>query len=468
MTTPNNTADSDELIFADEDELVFADEEAQDADPTGAWKVLIVDDDAEVHNVTRLALGDFRFEGKRLDFVSIYSGEEARALIAEHPDTAVILLDVVMEEENAGLDFVRHLREELGNQLIRIILRTGQPGQAPEERVIADYDINDYRTKTELTAQKLFNSMIVALRSFRDLMQIEAHKSELQALVSSFERFVPHEFLSHLEKDSIVDVQLGDQVQKEMTILFSDIRDFTPLSEQMTPEENFRFANSFFSRMEPSIGAYNGFIDKFIGDAIMALFPQCPDDALRAAVTMLKALKEYNRDRAKVEYAPIRIGIGLNTGALMLGTVGGESRMDGTVISDAVNVASRIETLTKTYDVPLLISSSTYERLTDPSHHAIRKIGRVSAKGKSSITTVYEAFDADDDECIARKKQTLADFERGLDLFAARDFQQAQQTFATILDTNPVDAVARRYAERSQHLAAQGVADDWSEVERMD
>lgn len=460
MTTLKDSADSDELVFAAE--------EPRDADPTETWKVLIVDDDAEVHHVTRLALGDFRFEDKKLEFVSIYSGEEARTLIADHPDTAVILLDVVMEQENAGLDFVRHLRDELGNRLIRIILRTGQPGQAPEERVIADYDINDYRTKTELTAQKLFNSMIVALRSFRDLMQIEAHKTELQSLVASFERFVPHEFLSHLEKDSIVDVQLGDQVQKEMTILFSDIRDFTPLSEQMTPEENFRFANSFFSRMEPSIGTCNGFIDKFIGDAIMALFPQCPDDALRAAITMLQALKEYNTDRAKVEYAPIRIGIGLNTGALMLGTVGGQNRMDGTVISDAVNVASRVETMTKTYDVPLLLSSNTYEHLADPYQYAIRKVGRVSAKGKSSITTVYEAFDADAPECIELKKQTLADFARGLDLFSARDFQQAHQTFAAILAANPADTVARRYAERSQHLIAQGVADDWSEVESMD
>ena len=267
----------------------------------------------------------------------------------DHPDTAMILLDVVMEEDDSGLQFVKCLRDELSNQMIRIILRTGQPGMAPEARVIADYDINDYRTKTELTSQKMFNTMIVALRSFRDMMAIEAHKDELQNMVDAFERFVPQEFLRILNKESITDVQLGDQIQEEMTVLFSDIRDFTLLSEKMTPEENFKFTNSYLSRMEPSIRAYHGFVDKFIGDAIMALFPTNAQDAVQAAVDMLQALFEYNQDRSKVHYDPIRVGIGINTGALMLGTVGGQSRMDGTVISDAVNLASRIESMTGVY-----------------------------------------------------------------------------------------------------------------------
>ena len=122
--------------------------------------------------------------------------------------------------------------------------------------------------------------------------------------MDAFERFVPHEFLNILDKESILEVEIGDQVQEEMSVLFSDIRDFTSLSEKMSPEENFRFTNSYLSRMEPSTREHHGFVDKFIGDAIMALFPTRAEDAVQAAVNMLKALGKYNDDRAKVGYDP--------------------------------------------------------------------------------------------------------------------------------------------------------------------
>ena len=195
--------------------------------------------------------------------------------------------------------------------MVRIILRTGQPGMPPEERVIADYDIIDYRTKTELTSQKMFNTMIVALRSFRDMAAIREHEDKLQQLEDAFERFVPQEFLHILNKKSIADVQLGDQTQEEMTVLFPDIRDFTSLSEKITPEENFKFTNSYLSRMEPSIRDYHGSLDKFIGDAIMALFPTNAQDAVQAEVAMLQAMFEYNQDRSKVDYDPAEFYLNL-------------------------------------------------------------------------------------------------------------------------------------------------------------
>ena len=138
------------------------------------WKVLIVDDEPEVHQVTRLVLGGFRFESSPLEFISAFSAAEARAQMLEHPDVAVILLDVVMETEHAGLDVVRAVRDELGNRQVRIVLRTGQPGQAPEHDIISAYDINDYKEKTELTAQRLSTTIFSALRAYRDLMTIEA------------------------------------------------------------------------------------------------------------------------------------------------------------------------------------------------------------------------------------------------------------------------------------------------------
>ncbi len=136
-----------------------------------AWKVAIVDDDPSVHTGTQFVLRDFDLHGRQLELLSARSAAEARRLFRDHPDMAVILLDVVMETEGAGLELVEFVREELKNETVRIILRTGQPGQAPERRVIVDYDINDYKAKTELTAEKLFTALTAALRSYEQLLQ---------------------------------------------------------------------------------------------------------------------------------------------------------------------------------------------------------------------------------------------------------------------------------------------------------
>ena len=147
------------------------------------WKLLVVDDENEVHRISHLVLRDFSFEGRGLEFFSAHSGEEAKRLIAQHPDTAVMLLDVVMETDNAGLDVVRHVREVLKNSFVRIILRTGQPGQAPEHSVVIDYDINDYKEKTELTAQKLVTTVVSALRAYRDMLIIESSRRGLEQII---------------------------------------------------------------------------------------------------------------------------------------------------------------------------------------------------------------------------------------------------------------------------------------------
>ncbi|HEY9848465.1 MAG TPA: AAA family ATPase [Leptolyngbyaceae cyanobacterium] len=240
----------------------------------------------------------------------------------------------------------------------------------------------------------------ISIQNSKLYTEVRENETRLAQLNKAYERFVPNQFLQFLNKSSIIDVELGDQVQLEMSVLFSDIRDFTTLSESMTPEDNFRFINSYLSRMEPVINENNGFIDKYIGDAIMALFSGEADNAVKAGIAMLHCLVEYNQNRVNSGYEAIQIGIGINTGSLMLGTVGGQNRMDGTVISDAVNVASRVESLTKNYGVSLLITQSTYSRLKNPSQYAIRTLDTVKVKGKSEAVTVYEVFDCDPLEII--------------------------------------------------------------------
>lgn len=176
------------------DKFLFAEEPEENQQVSyGNWKVLIVDDEPEVHAVTKLALNDFQFQNKRLEFVSAYSGAEARSMFSSHPDIAIVLLDVVMETDDAGLQVARYIREQLQNQFVRIILRTGQPGQAPERQVIVNYDINDYKSKTELTAQKLFTVIMSSLRSYRDIISLEQSRQGLAKIIdASVDLFSSH------------------------------------------------------------------------------------------------------------------------------------------------------------------------------------------------------------------------------------------------------------------------------------
>lgn len=182
QTAPNSSAHNqpDELMFAEEGEEILFATETKPISVEESWKVLIVDDDLEVHEVTKLVLMDFVLEGKSLTFISAYSALEAKQLIQAHSDIAIVLLDVVMETEHAGLEVVRFIREELNNQLVRIILRTGQPGQAPERKVVVDYSIDAYKTKTELTSQKLFIVMVTALRAFSTMKRMLESSRQLE------------------------------------------------------------------------------------------------------------------------------------------------------------------------------------------------------------------------------------------------------------------------------------------------
>ena len=290
----------------------------------------------------------------------------------------------------------------------------------------------------------------IAIANAKLYSEVKGSESKLTQFSEASSRFVPRQFLHFLEKESIVDVKLGDSVQKEMSVLFSDIRDFTTLSESMTPEDNFKFINAYLSRMEPAIVAHQGFIDKYIGDAIMALFGGIADDAVKAGIAMLHRLAEYNQYRVNSGYMPIQIGIGINTGSLMLGTVGGQNRMDSTVISDAVNLASRLEGLTKKYGASLLISHHTFAQLEDVNQYAFRIIDRVQVKGKSAEVSVYEVFDADPPKLREGKLITKTAFEEALLHYNLHSFTYAERLFEEVLRLNPEDRAAQIYLERCQ------------------
>ncbi len=269
-------------------------------------------------------------------------------------------------------------------------------------------------------------------------------------LIEAYNRFVPNKIFHLMGKKRVEDVVLGDCIEKRMTILFSDMRDFTALSESMTPRQNFSFINSYLARMEPVITRHYGIIDKYIGDAIMALFPAGADDALDGAIDMLNELAAYNEERRKEGKQPVAIGIGLNTGHMMLGIIGGRERMASTVISDAVNLSSRIETMTKSYGLSLLISEHTYYSLSNSTKYKIRFADRVKIKGKEQPQSIYEVFDADPPDIRAAKQKTIRIFERAIAYYYLKEIPMALELFKECLEQCPGDKLAKVYYDRCE------------------
>lgn len=296
--------------------------------------------------------------------------------------------------------------------------------------------------------------LFVILKLFLARSYLAEANISLSQLNEAATRFVPHRFLKFLGRTNLRDVRLGDCRLNRMTVLFSDIRAFTTLSEAMTPEENFAFINSYLSTMGPIIRKHNGFIDKYIGDAIMALFDSEDDSsgaqsAVQSSIEMLRALEEYNaRHRGGDDRGAVQIGIGLHVGQMMLGTIGEADRMEGTVISDAVNLASRIESLTKVYQTNLLISEELLAELGQPHSFSVRFIDEVVVKGKAKPIKVFEVFDADPDDLKSAKVQSAALMQIGFEHLRSENFGEAAKEFRKVLALLPGDPAARTHLER--------------------
>jgi len=224
-----------------------------------------------------------------------------------------------------------------------------------------------------------------------------------------------------------------------MTILFCDIRGFTRLSESMPPQENFKFINRYLNIMVPVINKYGGTIDKYMGDGIMALFPNSADDALNAAVGMMESLNKYNRSLKAKNLPNLAIGLGLHTGRMMLGTVGTNSRMDVTVISDTVNAAARIEALTKTFKTPILISEETRLRLNTFDKRNLRFIATCFIQGKSQQMTIYEVFSQDPISLRNEKLENQTEMIKAWDFYKQGDSSRAINCYQKLMEKTPMD-----------------------------
>jgi two-component system sensor histidine kinase ChiS len=326
-----------------------------------------------------------------------------------------------------------------------------------------------------LTAKNQINDLVSCFQAgANDFLMKPFSQSELLARMrnhlqiskvhGAYTRFIPQDFLQLLGRENIIDVRLGDQVMREMSVMFLDIRQFSKISESMSPKENFDFLNEYFATVNPVIRKHCGFIDKYIGDAVMALFANHPDDALLAGIDLLREVEAYNNKRKTTFRNPISIGIGVHFGPLMLGTLGNEDRMEGTVIADSVNLASRLESMTKIFSVGMITSHDSLLIAQNPKQFCFRSLGRVRPPGFSRSLNIVEIFNADSAHTREMKLKTLDKHENALRAFQAGQWESAIEGWKKILDEHPADKVAALYLDRAVRNKQAPPGEEWDGV----
>lgn len=274
---------------------------------------------------------------------------------------------------------------------------------------------------------------------------------QLAKINEASNKFVPNAFLNALGKKNILQAALGDSKEQDVSILFSDIRNFTSISENLTPKEIFKFVSDFNKGIGPIITRNNGFINQYLGDGIMAIFPDNAQDALNAALEM----KRYEQNTKHLAIRNFDIGIGIHYGSIMMGIMGDKDRLDAAIIADAVNLAARIESLTKDYSSSILFSGDFYEKLTMSSQNRIRKLGLVKIKGKALKVNLYQSLNYLEDEQIELIESTLPLFNNAINHLTQGKKREGLDLLREVLEINPKDYTSKaiikvyRRAERA-------------------
>lgn len=319
-------------------------------------------------------------------------------------------------------------------------------------------------TTLALQASAAIESAMLYEKNIREARERE---EAMRLVYEATGKFVPYEFIRSLGHNVITDVKLGDQVEKIVTVLFSDIRGYTTFSEKMSPEENFKFVCAFNERMGPAIRRNNGFINQYLGDAIMAIFPGNSADALQAAIDMQKGVEELNSIRAANNELPIRIGVGMHTGPLIMGITGDADRMDATTISDTVNTASRLESLTKHYKAGIILSGASVKQMNTKENFHLRYLGLVQLKGKNESLHIHECFSDNVTEEIKKKQDSLAIFNEGINQYLNSSFDTAVKAFQSITESHPEDQTAAFFLDTAKKYLQSGNAQKGTGVVEM-
>jgi class 3 adenylate cyclase len=352
----------------------------------------------------------------------------------------------------------RNIKDQ--NEVLKALILRGSAAIVPEERIKKNLSIQHlkavmyaplkvkHRTlgmvilgheeKKEFTAAELKLLTTIALQSAsaiesahlyqKGLQESREREEAIREIHEVSQKFVPSEFLKSLGKENITEVSLGDLVEKEVTVVFADIRGFTT-------------------------------------DGFMALFPKGSQHAVRASVEMHKELHRYNNERAKKKRLPIRIGVGMHNGKLMMGITGDIERLDAAIISDTVNSAARIEGLSKHYGTSILLTEECKDKLTNAEEFSFRYLGPVQVKGKNQAIELYECIDGDSSSLLSHKLGTLSKFDKAMQMYFNKEFAMAAVNFQQIYKLNTLDQTSKLFLNKSAHLITQEIEDNWKGVE---
>lgn len=449
----------------------FSDKLAQAIDPAAIAEITLNEAMHLIHSVSGVIVLWNETE-KQLQILAT-AGEELfnKKNLSSHPD---ILFKISLSGQSDILSDITLLKEPgiISLQIQSIVYAALKvkhrvmgaiilAGDKPMQYAAADLK---FLTTLALQSSSAIESALLYEKNIR-----EAHEREeaMRRIYEITAKFVPYEFIGSLGHNVITDVKLGDQVEKVVSVLFTDIRDYTSLSEQMTPEKNFQFVNAYNERMGPVIRNHAGFINQYLGDAIMALFPASATDALSAAIEMQRSIREFNILQKNKNLPSIKMGVGMHTGPLIMGITGDKDRLDATTISDTVNTASRIESLTKYYKAGILLSEFTLQQIPDSKNFHLRYLGKVQVKGKQSSIGIHECFSSNNDDQINKKEKTLNAFNEAMYHYLNKSFGEAIKIFQSVIAINSEDHTAQFFLDNAIRYFQKGVPENWSGVVEM-
>ena len=380
-------------------------------------------------------------EGECLVFNDLMEDRPKLAENSKAPERSILIYPIQQENETAGYIYLSN---------------SSLPGTFSRE---------DIRT-----ISAIINQGMITMENAIHFENEKKARANAEATLKAFKLFVPSQFLTVIAREGIDQIRLGNALHTKASILFSDIRNFTALSERMSPEHLMQFLNSYMEEVVgKQISAKGGFIDKFIGDAVMAIFNQeSADHALSSAVAIQRALEQFNQNMKKNGEPVLKTGIGINTGEVIMGTVGTTERMDSTLIGDEVNLASRLESLTKQYGIDIIISEGTVKNLERPEDFFLQEIDSVTVKGKSEAVTIYGVFDHEPIETQKLRRSCEKNFISGISLYKAREFEKAAELFLTCKNILPDEKSFQLYIERCRQYSNNPPDESWDGSEKLE
>lgn len=421
------------------------------------YTILLVDDEKE--NLDSLSLVLDR------DYNLLFANDGLEALnLIENKDYPGDIHMIISDQRMPKLTGVGLFQKtsELLPDAVRIIL-TGFTDADAIISSINDGQIYKFLTKPidpidlRVTVRRSLEYYSLEQRNGQLVIDLKKRVDEVESLVTAFEKFVPRQFLDRVATEGVRNLDelvIGKAQSETVSMLFSDIRSFTTLSESMPPQDVLNLINACFRRLSQPVHANSGFVDKYIGDAIMALFDSTNDsdesqaaNAVRAALGMQLALDEYNLERIEEGYQPIEVGVGVHTGPVIIGTVGVESRMDMTVLGDSVNIAARLESLNKIYGSRIIVSAQTRRLLLHNDEFQWRELDCLHVKGRDEPLIVFEAFDATQ-KGAGERGEFLEIHQAALEHYYAGEWELARMKFEQCLEKDSTDVVSHLYIKR--------------------